>query len=157
VRSGSSSGTLLGSGNQTATLIAQPTGNTTFYLQQSGITTSQGTLQKLAVGLQSGTLPCMVLTFAATPNPIVASTLTGSTIISAVATCNFDIRTNAPNGNRIASGGYDSFYGLYEAEQPTGDTVTNGMQFFLQQQGNATSQGTLATLTVPVVASAPAP
>jgi len=157
VRSGSPSGTLIGSGNETASLTAQLSGNTTFYLQQSGNTTSQGTLQKLAVGLQSGTLPCMVLTFAATPNPIVASTLTGSTIISAVATCNFDIRTNAPNGNRIATGGYDSFYGLYEAEQPTGDTVTNGMQFFLQQQGKATSTGTLATLTVPVVASAPAP
>lgn len=157
VRSGSSSGTLLGSGNQTATLTAQLTGSTTFYLQQSGITTSQGTLQKLAVGLQSGTLPCMVLTFAATPNPIIASIPTGSTIISAVATCNFDIRANAPNGNRIATGGYDSFYGLYEAEQPTGDTVSNGMQFFLQQQGNTTSKGTLATLTVPVVAPTTSP
>jgi len=158
VRAGSPSGVLVGSGNQTQTalLVANPTGNTTYYLQQSGVTTSAGTLQKLAVGVQSGTLPCMVLTFTATPSTIVSSTPTGSTTISAVATCNFDIRANAPNGNRIATGAYDSFYGLYEAYQVT-SSVSNGMQFFLQQQGNATSKGTLATLTVPVVAPSPSP
>jgi len=156
VRTGSASGVLVGSGNQSAVLVANPTGNTTYYLQQAGITTSAGTLQKLAVGVQSGTVPCMVLTFTATPSTIVSSTLTGSTTISAVATCNFDIRSNAPNGNRIATGAYDSFYGLYEAYQMT-NSVSNGMQFFLQQQGNLTSKGTLATLTVPVVAPSTSP
>jgi len=155
VRTGSPSGSLIGSGSGTFSGTAQVSSNTTFYLQQSGNTTAQGTLQKLAVGVQTGTLPCMVLTFGATPSPIVASTLTGSTTITAVATCNFDIRANAPNGNRIATGQFDSFFVLYQAVQPTGDTVTNGMKFFLQQQGNTTPKGTLATLTVPVVASEP--
>jgi len=157
VRTGSPSGTLVGSGNGTTSLTAQLNSSTTFYLQQSGNTTAQGTLQKLAVSVQTGTLPCMVLTFGATPSPVVAPTLTGGTTITAVATCNFDIRANSPTGNRIATGQYNAFFGLYQAIQPTGDTITNGMKFFLQPQGDTKAQDTLATLTVPVVASAPAP
>jgi hypothetical protein len=38
---------------------------------------------------------------------------------------------------------------------PAGPWVTNGLQFFLQQPGNTTPQGTLATLTVDVAASTP--
>jgi len=157
VRTGSPSGALVGSGNGTSSQSVQVSRSTTFYLQQSGNTTSQGTLQKLTVGVQNGTLPCMVLTFGATPSPIIAPSLTGSTTITAVATCDFDIRANAPAGNRIATGEFNAFFDLYQAIQPTGDTVTNGMKFFLQQQGNTTPKGTLATLTVPVVASAPTP
>jgi hypothetical protein len=33
--------------------------------------------------------------------------------------------------------------------------VTNGAEFFLQQKGNTTPQGTLATLAVPVLATEP--
>ena len=157
VRTGSPSGTLVGSANGTFLGPVQVNSNTTYYLQQSGNTTAQGTLQKLAVGVQPGALPCMVLTFGATPSPIIAPSLTGSTTITAVATCDFDIRANAPAGNRIATGEFNAFFDLYQAIQPTGDTVTNGMKFFLQQQGNTTPKGTLATLTVPVVASAPTP
>ena len=157
VRIGSPSGTLVGSGNGTFSGPAQLSSTKTLYLQQSGNTTSQGTLQKLAVTVQTGTLPCMVLTFGATPSTIVASTLTGSTTITAVATCNFDVRANAPNGPRITTGQFNSFYFLYQAVQSTGDTVTNGMKFFLQPQGDTKAQDTLATLTVPVVAPAPAP
>lgn len=154
VRMGSPSGTLLGSGDETFLQSAQLSGPTTFYLQESGNTTAQGTLQTLAVGVQTGTLPCTVETFGATPNPIVSPTLIGSTTITAVAftpagACNFDVRIGAPNGKLFGSGDQGVLV------QATGDTVTNGTEFFLQQQGNTTAKGTLATLTVSLVASAP--
>ena len=154
VHTGSPSGMLLGSGQGTFSQTATINGPTTFYLQQSGNTTAQGTLQTLAVGVQTGTLPCMVLTFGATPNPIVAPSLTGSTTITGVATCNFDVRANAPNGPLLASSQPSLYTGLYQVEQQTSNTITNGTQFFLQQQGNKTANGTLATLSVSVVASA---
>jgi large repetitive protein len=159
VRTGSPGGALLGSGKDEFFQTAQISKPTTFYLQQSGNTTSQGTLQELAVGVQSGSPPCTVLTFGATPDPIISSTLTGSTTITAVAVtaispivfepCNFDVRQGAPNGLLLGS-----TQGVLV--QTTSDTVTNGTQFFLQQQGNTTPKGTLATLTVAVQAAAPA-
>ncbi len=159
VRMGSPGGSLVGSGKDTFSQTAQINGTTTFYLQQSGNTTAQGTLQELTVGVQSGSLPCTVLTFGATPNPIISSTPTGSTTITAVAVtaispivldpCNFDVRQGAPNGTLFGSA-----QGILV--QTTSDTVTNGTQFFLQQQGNTTAKGTLATLTVAVQAPAPA-
>ncbi len=154
VRSGSPSGTLLGSGKDSFSGMAQISSPTTFYLQQSGNTTAQGTLQTLAVGYQTGNLPCFVLTFGATPNPIISPTLAGSTTITAVvgtavAPCNFDVRQGAPNGKLFGSG----VQGVLV--QTTNDTVTNGTRFFLQPQGDMKAQDTLATLTISVLASAP--
>ncbi len=150
VRASSPGGTLLGSGQGTyfVSTTAPVTNGATFYLQLQGNTTAQGTLQTLTVGVESGAPPCVVYSFSATPNPIISSTGMGATTITSVASCNFDVRTNSPNGNLLGSTSQNVLI------SPTGNWVTNGMQFFLQQQGNTTAKGTLATLTVPVVAPA---
>ena len=90
----------------------------------------------------------MVYSFSASPSPIIAPTLTGATTITAVTSCEIDIRAGDPNGKLLKSG-------KYLVVAPTGDTVRNGAVFFLQLKGNTSPQGTLATLTVPVLASAP--
>ena len=156
VRIGSPSGKAVGTGKATySSVVNGVKDGTTFYLQTQGNTTSHGTLQKLTVGVQSGALPCQAFSFAATPNPIISPTLSGTTEITAVVAdvlfnghCTFDIRVGSPGGTLLAT-----------AEDatvtPAGPWVTNGMQFFLQQHGDTTPQGTLATLTTTVLASAP--
>jgi len=62
------------------------------------------------------------------------------------------VRIGSPSGNLFASSTARNYPNFLIS--PTKNWVTNGMQFFLQQQGNTTAQGTLATLTVPVVAPA---
>jgi hypothetical protein len=157
IRNGSPSGKLVGSGKSSfSTFVNGVKDGTTFYLQTQGNTTPQGTLQKLTVGVQSGVLPCLAYSFAATPNPIISPTLAGTTNIAAFvsnvlfqnAPCLFDIRVGSPNGTLLATL-------ANQAEVMAGPWVTNGMQFFLQQHGDTTPQGTLATLTVSVLASAP--
>ncbi len=150
VRVGSPSGAVLGSGKGTyyGSTTAPVKNGTTFYLQAQGDTTPQGTLQTLTIGVESGTLPCVVYSFSATPNPIISATGVGSTTVTSVASCNFDVRTGSPGGNLVGSSKD------YVLISPTGNWVTNGMQFFLQKQGDKTPKGTLATLTVPVVAPA---
>jgi hypothetical protein len=154
VRIGSPSGTLLGSGQGTysVTTTTPVTNGTTFYLQSQGNTTAQGTLETLTVGVQSGTPPCIVYSFSATPSPIISATGVGATTITAVTDCSFDVRIGSPSGNLFASSTARNYPNFLIS--PTKNWVTNGMQFFLQQQGNTTAQGTLATLTVPVVAPA---
>jgi hypothetical protein len=150
VRIGSPKGTLLGSGTGSfsTTTKAPVKDGTTFYLQVQGDTTSKGTLQQLTVHVQAGSLPCVVYSFSATPNPIISPTLVGVTTITAIASCNYDIRVGSPNGGLLTSG-HDAILA------PTGPWVTNGMQFFLQAKGDLTPQGTLATLTAQVLASTP--
>ncbi len=154
VRAGSPGGALLGSGKGTflVTTTAPVTNGSAYYLQMSGNTTAQGTLAKLTVGVESGTAPCVVYSFSATPSPIISATGVGATTITSVADCSFDVRIGSPNGNLLGSSA--AYYYPNALASPTGDWVTNGMQFFLQQQGNKTASGTLATLTVPVVAPA---
>jgi hypothetical protein len=97
-----------------------------------------------------------VYSFAATPNPIISPTLSGTTNITAIvsnvlfqnAPCAFDIRVGSPGGTLFATASNQLVI-------PVGPWVTNGMQFFLQQHGDTTPQGTLATLTMSVLASAP--
>ena len=109
----------------------------------------------MTVGVQSGTLPCQSVGFAATPNPIISPTLSGTTYITAVvsnvlfnAPCPFDIRVGSPSGTLLATA-------VDAVVTPAGPWVTNGMQFFLQQHGDTTPQGTLGTITMSVLASAP--
>jgi hypothetical protein len=110
----------------------------------------------LTVGVQSGVLPCLVYSFAATPNPIISPTLSGTTEITAFLSnvlfqnvpCPFDIRVGSPSGTLFVTA-------ADQVVTPAGPWVTNGMQFFLQQHGDTTPQGTLATLTMSVLASAP--
>lgn len=156
VRIGSPSGKAVGTGKASySSVVHGVKDGTTFYLQTQGNTTPHGTLQKLTISVQSGILPCHSVGFAATPNPIISPTLSGTTEITAVvanvlfnAPCPFDIRVGSPGGTLLAT-----------AEDatvtPAGPWVTNGMQFFLQQYGDTTPQGTLATLMMSVLASAP--
>jgi hypothetical protein len=150
VRIGSPKGTLLGSGTGSfSTTTKSPVKDgTTFYLQAQGDTTSKGTLQQLTVHVQSGTLPCVVYSFSATPNPIISPTLIGVTTITAIASCKFDIRVDSPSGGLLTSG-------ENAITAPTGPWVGNGTKFFLQRKGDPTPQGTLATLTAQVLASTP--
>ncbi|MBZ5592531.1 MAG: Ig-like domain repeat protein [Acidobacteriia bacterium] len=158
IRSGSPGGKLVDSGKGSfLSFVNGIKDGETFYLQQKGNTTPQGTLQKLTISVQSGTLPCVVYSFAASPNPIISPTLAGTTSITAVVSnvssqtdvnCPFDIRVDSPSGTLLAT--KENI-----AVTPAGPWVTNGMQFFLQQMGNTTPQGTMATLTVEVLASTP--
>jgi len=157
IRAGSPAGKVMASGKGTfSAFVSGVKDGTTYYLQQQGNTTPQGTLQKLTVSAQSGPMPCQAASFAASPNPIVSPTLSGTTVITAIVTdalfdnqpCGFDIRVGSPSGTLFAS--RENF-----VLAPAGPWVTNGMQFFLQQLGDTTPQGTLATLTMSVVASTP--
>lgn len=86
---------------------------------------------------------CTVLSFVAGPNPIYTNNPYGITSINANVTCPYEVRINAPNGPLFATGnGYSSTL--------TGNWVTSGLSFFLQQAGNTTPSGTLANLTVQV-------
>lgn len=86
---------------------------------------------------------CTVLSFVAGPNPIYTNNPFGITSINANVTCPYEVRINAPNGALFATGnGYSSTL--------TGNWVTSGLRFFLQQSGNTSSSGTLANLTVQV-------
>ncbi len=154
VRAGSPGGTLLGSGKGTffVATTAPVTNGSTFYLQSGGNKTAQGTLQKLTVGVESGTAPCVVFSFSATPSTIISATGVGATTITSVTDCAFDVRIGSPNGTVLGSS-KNNFYPNVLVS-PTGNWVNNGMEFFLQQKGNNTANGTLATLVVPVVAPA---
>jgi subtilase family serine protease len=148
VRAGSPGGALLGTGKGTFLAVPNtPVANgATFYLQSPGDLTAKGTLAKLIVSVQSGTAPCVVFSFSAAPSPIISATGIGATTITSVASCDFDVRIGSPNGNLLGATKQNVLI------SPTGNWVTNGMQFFLQEHGNKTASGTLATLTVPVVA-----
>ncbi|HSU33113.1 MAG TPA: hypothetical protein VLJ11_17945 [Bryobacteraceae bacterium] len=122
-----------------------------FYLQQSGNTTSQGTLAApLTVHLKPGFpgLACVATAFSASPNPIVTNDQYGQTTITAVTNCSFDIRIGAPNGQEFKEGrGYASL--------PTGKWVTDGMTMYLQPHGDTDAGDTLGVLKL-VVQPAPA-
>jgi hypothetical protein len=156
IRSSSPSGKLVASGKGSfSSTVKGVKDGSTFYLQTQGNTTTQGTLQKLTVGVQSGALQCVSFGFAATPNPIISPTLAGTTNITAIvrnvlftAPCPFDIRVGSPSGTLFLTA-------TDAVDIPAGPWVTNGMQFFLQQHGDTTPQGTLGMLTMSVLASAP--
>ncbi len=84
------------------------------------------------------TIPgCTVISFSAGPNPIYTNGSYGITSVLANVTCAYEVRVGSPSGSLLATGnGFTSTL--------TGNWVTDGMQFYLQQAGNTTSQGTLA-------------
>ncbi len=82
--------------------------------------------------------------FGATPSPIIAPNGVGITTVSGVSSCDFDVRVGSPRT------------GKYNMSASTGTWVTDGMTFFMQPRGDVTSQATLATLKVPVLATQPA-
>jgi hypothetical protein len=127
-----------------------------FYLQIHGDTTSNGTLGTLAMTAQTGSLPCVVQGFAATPNPVIAPSGLGVTTISGVSSCDFEVRVDGPGGPVFTSSALSSETGQYNVSASTGVWVANGTKFFMQPRGDVTSQNTMATVTVPVLASRPA-
>ncbi|HEY1216852.1 MAG TPA: hypothetical protein VGE93_24775, partial [Bryobacteraceae bacterium] len=121
-----------------------------FFLQQSGNTTSQGTIGVVTVHLKPGFpgLACVATAFSASPNPIITNDQYGQTTITAVTNCSFDIRIGAPNGQEFKEGrGYASL--------ATGNWVTNGMTMYLQPHGDTDPGDTLGVLKL-VVQPAPA-
>jgi hypothetical protein len=85
---------------------------------------------------------CTVISFSAGPNPIYTDGTYGITSILANVTCPYEVRIGSPNGTLFATGnGFSSTL--------TGNWVSDGLQFYLQQAGNTTSSGTIAApLTV---------
>jgi hypothetical protein len=160
IRVGSPSGTLVVSGPANPLLVFKITvgpsitNGTTFYLQEAGNTTPQGTLQTIVMSVISTPPPCLVYGFSASPNPVVTASPPGVTTIFGYASCAFDIRIGGPGGKLFTSGSADG-NGGFTVSAATGNWVSNGMQFFMQQAGNTTPQGTLGSLAVPVVPTLP--
>lgn len=160
IRVGSPSGTLMASGPANPLLVFKITAGpwirngTTFYLQEKGNTTPQGTLQTIEMSVISTPPPCLVYGFSASPNPVITASPPGVTTIFGYASCPFDIRVGGPGGTPFVRGGADG-NGGYSVGTATGNWVSNGMQFFMQMAGNTSAQGTLSSLAVPVVPSLP--
>jgi sugar lactone lactonase YvrE len=144
VRIGGPSGPLFATGNgYSSTLTGNWVSNgLKFYLQQSGNTSSSGTLANLTVQVKTGQ-GCIATAFTATPNPIVTNNSFGRTSITAATNCSFDIRIGAPNGPEFKEGrGYNVLQ--------TGDWVSNQMTMYLQPHGNTSAADTLSVLTLVV-------
>jgi hypothetical protein len=142
VRVGNPGGALFASGTAgqfTATTGNWVIDNLVFYLQARGYKTSAGTLATVTAKVrpQSSSL-CTATGFGSSPNPIRTNEAFASTTITGKAGCSYDIRIGSPSGALFASG--DA--GTISAQ--TGPWVTDGMEFYLQQRGDATDAGTLA-------------
>lgn len=84
---------------------------------------------------------CAPTLFTYSLGPIDTNSITASAYIEANVPCGYDIRVGGPDGTLFTTmSGYSSSY----AE----NWVTNGMIFYMQQQGNTTPQGTMASLVV---------
>lgn len=95
------------------------------------------------------TIPgCTVISFSAGPNPIYTNAQFGITSVLANVTCPYEVHVGSPSGTLFATGnGFTSTL--------TGPWVSDGLQFYLQQAGNTTAQGTLGLLTVHINAGQP--
>ena len=125
-----------GSGSATATSV---TNGTKFYLQPKGDTNYADNLAILnATVAAQAPSACTALVFTVTP--VQADAEFGSAVVSADATCPYEIHTGSPGGTLFGSG-----TGFTSAQ--TGDWVQFGVQFFLQKAGDTTAAGTLATQT----------
>jgi hypothetical protein len=125
-----------GSGSATATNV---TNGTKFYLQPKGDTNYADNLAILnATVAAQAPSACTALVFTVTP--VQADAEFGSAVVSADATCPYEIHTGSPGGTLFGSG-----TGFTSAQ--TGDWMQFGVQFFLQKAGDTTSAGTLATQT----------
>jgi hypothetical protein len=145
IREGSPNGTLVGQGNGFLSInVPAPVSNTLFYLQQSGNTSSSGTLAILTFSVS---IPaCVATQFYANPSPVPSSTPTGSTTINISTNCNWDLRSGGPGGSLLSSGSFGDFL-----QVPASGIVRKGTKFYLQQSGNTTPAGTISTLTVALV------
>ena len=145
VREGSPNGSLAGQGTGLSMIGATlATPDNLFYLQRTGSITASGTLAVLDITYSPNS--CVAQEFFASPAPIFASGPTGSTTINILTTCNWDLRAASPSGRLLASGVSGT-----QQQIATGNTVMNGMKFYLQKSGDTTPAGTLTTLAVEVI------
>jgi hypothetical protein len=123
-----------------------------FYLQDvsSGPLTSQFTLATAVATVIPNSPGTPGVLFGATPgiapDPSNAGVSTASVYWNAPGATDVEVHVGAPNGPLFAAAGNNSFY-------ETGDWVTDGMQFYLQNasSGNSTSPAnTMAVTTVDV-------
>jgi hypothetical protein len=154
VRVGSADGALFATGEKGS--ISLTTGawvrdGLSFYLQEHGDTTEQGTLATVSIGVTPGISapPCKASGFGFSSSPIRASGLYGSATLTGTVDCSYDIRLFRPNGPLFASG--DS--GPISAG--TGNWITEGMVFYLQQHGDTTAYGTLSRATAKLAVDLP--
>ena len=160
IRVGAPDGPLMTSGVANPLLVFKitvgpwVTDGTTFYLQEKGNTSPQGTLQTITMSVIPDAPPCLAYGFSAAPNPVITASPFGTTRISASASCPFDVRISGPSG-AVFTSGVANENGGYSVNATTGNWVTNGMSFFLQRSGDTTVQGTLSTLSVPVGPTTP--
>ena len=95
----------------------------------------------LSVNASSAAAGCPVADFIALPNPAPLTGEFGITTLFADAPCNYDIRVGSASGPLFASAtGFST--------AATAAWVTENMSFYLQKQGDLTSNGTLAATTV---------
>jgi hypothetical protein len=87
---------------------------------------------------------CTPTYFGASPNPVITSASTASVSINGAAPCLFDIRVGSPNGPLFTTS--EGF--VLSDQSQTGNWVTDGMMFYMQQHGDTTSQGTMASAMV---------
>ena len=143
IRLGSPEGALFASGEKGN--ISAATGfwvsdGLSFYLQEKGDTTAQGTLAVVTTRVQSKTTApsCDVSAFGFTSSPILATGVVGAATLTGTVGCDYEIRVGNPAGALFARGARGPI------NVKTGNWVTDGMIFYLQRLGITTSEGTLS-------------
>jgi hypothetical protein len=145
VRQGSPGGTLAGQGTGLALVQGSITApSAAFYLQRRGDTTAGGTLAVLNDSYTSN--DCAASQFFANPAPVFSSAPSGATTLQIASSCNWDVRVGGPSGTLLGSGVSGN-----PQQLATGNIGEKGTKFYLQQTGNTTPTGTMATLTVEMV------
>ncbi len=113
----------------------------TMYLQPHGDTSASDTLSMLKLIVQPQPTGCTVNSFNSPDNPIKTTERLNTIKVNTDATCAYDVHVSSPDGAILGSGSG-------QTSLSTGNWVTNGMSFFLQQSGVTSAAGTLANFTV---------
>lgn len=148
IRVGSPDGQLFSStyGDSFSYAIGWVTDGMMFYMQQSGNTTSQGTMAAIMVSLRPFDNTCVIANFSATPNPVISYTGLGVATINVNAGCPYVVRVGSWDGPITMSG-----QALTTAT--TGEWITNGQRFYLETP--PPDNTVLDTLTINVEQVAP--
>jgi subtilase family serine protease len=132
----------LSNGSGSILLNSLPFGDYTVYAIYSGDNTFGGSVSApFAVNFANTVNGCTPTYFGTYPNPIITNSTTASAVIQANAPCGYDIRVGSPDGTL-----FSTTYG--QSNNYAENWVTDGMMFYMQQQGNTTPQGTMASLMV---------
>jgi len=153
-RAGGPSAGLMGSGTGSHSFDTGDwvTNGMSFYLQKAGDTSNAGTLATFTVNtkLPDQAAPtCIINSFKATGNPIIAANGSGETTINVNtnSSCNWDLRIFDAAGALLTSGAGSG--------SATATNVVNGLTFYLQPKGDMNYVDNLAILTATVWPNAP--